>query len=464
MLTHRLAAWVAGMAPGQVPGEVRRELRLLSLDTFGCALSGATQPWSRVIRDWALEGAIDRAPSSRPGSSAGAGLARVWGDAVARLRPSDAALVNGAAAHAFEVDDFHNAKVHLGAVVLSAALAVGEAVGATTAWIETAVAVGYEVIIRSSLSLTPARARMRGWHLTSVCGPLGAAAAAAVLLRLDAQRTAWALGLAGTQACGLYAFTADGTDSKRLHPGRAAQAGVMAAELAARGLSGPTQVYEAADGGLLSTFTDQPDPDQLLDRLGEHWHAPATNFKPYGCCGSAHAHVDAALALRPHWRPGMPVRVGVPAVVDMQCGYPYVAGSALNAQMSLRYAVAVALLKGDVLPAQFEASVLNDPAVARLANALEISRDAALDAQYPAHFCGWVELLDPEGRGQRHTVMDPSGSVANPGRAQAIRAKFESLTSPWLDAPARTRIAQAWDRFDQIELATLLQAATGRAS
>ena len=80
--------------------------------------------------------------------------------------------------------------------------------------------------------------------------------------------------------------------------------------------------------------------------------------------------------------------------------------------------------------------------MARLANALEITRDAALDAQYPAHFCGWVELLDPEGRGQRHTVMDPSGSAANPGRALAIRAKFESLTSPGLDAPARTRIVQ----------------------
>lgn len=409
------------------------------------------------------EGAIER-PAARPGGRAGSGLARVWGEARARLRPSDAALVNGAAAHGFELDDFHNAKVHLGAVVLPAALAVGEAVGATTAWIETAVAVGYEIIIRTSLSLGPARARMRGWHLTSVCGPLGAAAATAVLLRLDPQRTAWALGLAGTQACGLYAFTADGSDSKRLHPGRAAQAGVMAAELAARGLSGPTQVYEAADGGLLSTFTDRPDPAQLLDRLGEHWHAPATNFKPYGCCGSAHAHVDAALALRAHWRPGIRVRVGVPAVVDRQCGYPYVAGSALNAQMSLRYAVAVALLKGEVLPVQFEPEVLNDPAVARLANALEICCDPALDAQYPVHFCGWVELLDPDEHCLHHAVLDPSGSLANPGRAQAIRAKFESLTAALLDSPARRQVTEAWDQFDLIELADLLQAATGRIS
>lgn len=451
MLTQALASWIAGLRPEHVPADVKREVALLSLDTFGCALSGARQPWSVAIRDWALDGGT---PAT--------GAARIWGEPVPRLRPADAALVNGAAAHGFEVDDFHNAKVHLGAVVLPAAFAVGEAIGAAPEAIETAIVAGYEVIIRSSLALRPARARERGWHLTSVCGPLGAATAAALLLRLDAQRTAWALGLAGTQACGLYAFTADGSDSKRLHPGRAAQAGVMAAQLAARGLSGPTQIYEAADGGLLSTFTDQSDPTRLLDGLGEQWHAPHTNFKPHGCCGSAHAHVDAALALRPRWRRHGRVRAGMASIVDQQCGYAYRPGTALNAQMSGRYAIATALLKGAVLPAQFEPQCLADPEVAALANAIEVVRDPALDALYPARFCGWVEAETNDGRLERVEVLEPSGAASNPQRPQAIRAKFSALTEGLLSAAAASRVQAAFERLGSTALRELLDAAIVR--
>lgn len=448
MLTQALSEWLASLEPGRVPARVKLALRALSLDTFGCALSGASQPWTRAIRTWALEGA------------AGAGRARIWGESTPRLRASDAALVNGAAAHAFELDDFHNAKVHLGAVVLPAALAVGEAIGAQPALVETAVAAGYEVVIRTSLALQPARARLRGWHLTSVCGPLGAAAAAAVLMRLDARRTAWALGLAGTQACGLYAFTADGSDSKRLHPGRAAQAGVMAAELAALGLTGPAQIYEAADGGLLSTFTDKADPDRLLERLGDHWHAPETNFKPHGCCGSAHAHVDAALALRPRWRSGRRVRAGMAAVVDQQCGYVYKPGSALNAQMSLRYAVAAALVHGAVLPAQYEPACLADATTVALANSIEIVHDPRHDAWYPAQFCGWVEVENEAGAFERVEVMNPSGSSANPDRVAAIHRKFEALVTGLLDRGQIARTGQAFAHFDATPLTSLLDGAT----
>ena len=447
MLTQALAEWLAGLTPAHVPARVKQELRWLSLDTFGCALSGAAQPWAEAIRCWALKGA------------ATTGQARIWGEAAPRLRAADAALVNGAAAHAFEVDDFHNAKVHLGAVVLPAALAVAEATGAAPDRIETAIAAGYEVAIRTSLALQPARARLRGWHLTSVCGPLGAAAAAAVLMRLDARRTAWALGLAGTQAGGLYAFTADGSDSKRLHPGRAAQSGVMAAELAALGLTGPTQVYEAQDGGLLSSFTDQADPDRLLDRLGDHWHAPETNFKPYGCCGSAHAHVDAALALRPKWQPGRRVRAGMAAVVERQCGYAYQPGSALNAQMSLRYAVAAALRHGAVLPVQYEPQCLKDAAMVTLANAIEVVHDPRHDAWYPAQFCGWVEVEDAAGGFERVEVMNPSGSAANPDRAAAIGAKFDALVNGLLDRQQIERVREAFTQFDTTPLSALLDAA-----
>jgi len=432
-LTMRLAEWLAALRPADIPEPVAAAVRRLALDTMGASLHGMPQPWSQAIARWALAAAPGEAP---------AGRARIWGAPRAVLRAADAALVNGAAAHAFELDDFHNAKLHPGAVVVPAALALGEALDADGLAVQTAIVAGYEVMIRVSLALGPAAAKARGWHLTAVCGTFGAAAAAAKLLGLDATRTAWALGLAGTQSGGLFAFTADGTESKRLHPGRAAQAGIMAAELAAEGLSGPTQIFEAADGGFLCAFVDAPLPARLIDRLGSHWHAAETNFKPHACCGSVHAHVDAAIALREAWQGGA-VRAGLAGLVMQQCGYPYAEGSALNAQMSARYCVAVALLDGAALPAQFDAARIADPALTALAERVELVHETAHDAIYPGRFCGWVEVETAPGQWQRREMLDPSGSPQNPDMAPALRRKFHHLVDPILGAAGAAALAAA---------------------
>src|SRR6185295_17578079 len=177
-------------------------------------------------------------------------------------------------------DDYHQAKLHPGAVVIPAAIAVAEKLGSNGRELVTAIAAGYEVMIRSSLALNPSAARLRGWHLTGVCGPFGAAAACASLMKLNDEQTAWALGLAGTQGAGLWAFNADGTMSKRLHAGKAAHSGVMAAELAQLGFSGPTQIYEYSDGGILKAFSDASDPAPLTQDLGAIYHLDQTSIKP----------------------------------------------------------------------------------------------------------------------------------------------------------------------------------------
>lgn len=446
MITRTLASWIAGLRHEAIPTDVVRTLRLLSLDTFGSALAGRGLPWTDAIESWAKAG----------GTPAAGHAATVWGESTPCLRASDAALVNGAAAHGFELDDFHNAKLHLGAVMLPTVFALAETLQVDSRRIEVALAAGYEVAIRSSLALGPAQARLRGWHLTAVCGPLGAAAAASVMLGLDAERTAWALGLAGTQSSGLYAFSSDGTDTKRFHPGRAAQAGLMSAELAWHGLTGPTEIYEAADGGLLKAFVDRPDPDRLVADLGEYWHAPRTNFKPYGCCGSVHAHVDAALALRPEWTGSGAIRVGMPRVVDVQCGYTYRPGSALNAQMSGRYAIAVALLDGAVLPAQFEDSRLAGEDVTELANRIEILADTDLDARYPAQFCGWVEVETRSNGRSRIDVDNPSGSADNPRRADGILSKFAALATPTLGSESVARLQACFQTFPESSVQEIL--------
>jgi len=285
-------------------------------------------------------------------------------------------------------------------------------------------------MIRSSLALNPSAARTRGWHITGVVGPFGAAAACAVLMGLDTEHTAWALGLEGTQGSGVWAFNADGAMSKRLHAGKAAQSGVMAAELAQAGFTGPTQIYEFADGGVLKAFSDASDPAPLTADLGSTWHLESNSVKPYSCCGSTHAYVDAALALRTKlggaWDARTPVRVGLSKVVDLQCGFDYRPSSALNAQMSLRYIVAAALTDGQALPPQFTDERIADPALGALADSLELVADPALDQLYPVHFAGWV-AAQSGGDWVRVDILDPSGSPAAPIDAAGIAKKFAGI-------------------------------------
>ena len=449
--TLQLARWISTLKASNLPERTKAVARLALFDTVGCGTYGYETAWTKALLGWALAGG-------------GQGASRIWNDTQPRLRAADAALVNGASAHAFELDDYHNAKLHPGAVVIPAALAMAEHLRSSGEQLLTAIAAGYEVMIRSSLALEPSAARLRGWHLTGACGPFGAAAACAILMGLDAERTAWALGLAGTQGAGLWAFNADGTMSKRLHAGKAAHSGVLAAELAAAGFSGPTQIYETQDGGFLKAFSDKSDPAPLTHELGTRFHTDGVSIKPYSCCGSTHAYIDAALEIRRRlgnvWDPMRPVRVGLSKVVDVQCGFDYKPSSALNAQMSLRYCVAAALADGQVLPAQFSEQKMNDPALCVLAERLDLVDDPGLDKLYPVHFAGWVSA-QVDDQWMQVDILDPTGSVAKPVDLAAARTKFEA-NNPQLPVDAIADMAMQIERHDARSFIDLLVPRQGR--
>jgi 2-methylcitrate dehydratase PrpD len=444
--TRELARWIAHLRYADLPARTRETVRIALLDTLGCGVYGHSTPWARMLLQWARAGAPAR------------GEATVWGEAAPSLRAADAALVNGVAAHGFELDDYHNAKLHAGAVVIPAALALAEKLDASGERLVTAVAAGYEVMIRSSLAMHPSATRLRGWHITGVCGPFGAAAACAVLLGLDDEHTAWALGLAGTQGSGVWAFNADGTMSKRFHAGRAAYSGVLAAELAAIGFTGPTQIYEFHDGGVLKAYSDRSDPAPLTAELGTVYRLDTNRIKPYSCCGSTHSYVDAAFELRRRlgtpWDPKRRVRVGLANVVDVQCGFKYIPTSALNAQMSLRYVVAAALLEGQVLPPQFTDKKLSDLAITALAEKLELEHDPALDQLYPQQFAAWIAVEDA-GKWVRVDVLDPLGSEANPVGERGVIEKFRGI-NPQLPVDAVADTVLHMERHTVRELLELL--------
>ena len=444
--TRAVARWVSTLTYSELPARTREVVRIVLLDTLGAGVYGYATPWAKMLLDWARAGAPAK------------GAATVWGETAPVLRAADAALVNGTACHAFELDDYHQAKLHPGAVVIPAAVAMAERLGASGERLVTAIAAGYEVMIRSSLALNPSAARLRGWHLTGVCGPFGATAACASLMALNEEQTAWALGLAGTQGAGLWAFNADGTMSKRLHAGKAAHSGVLAAELAALGFTGPTQIYEFHDGGVLKAFSDASDPAPLTRDLGTVFHLDATCIKPYSCCGSTHSYVDAAYELRRRlgtpWNPQRRVRLGMAKVVDVQCGFDYVPGTALNAQMSLRYVVAAALLEGQVLPPQFTDAKLSDPALTKLAEQIELVHDPRLDELYPARFAAWV-AAEYDGQWTRVDVLDPLGSTANPVDAQGVIEKFRGI-NPQLPVDRIAEMVFGIERHSMKDVLTLL--------
>ena len=415
--TREVANWIAELRHDGLPQRTREVVRIAILDTLGAGVYGFATPWTQMLLAWARGGGVARD-------------ATVWGDASPSLRTADAAMVNGIAAHAFELDDYHNAKLHPGTVVVPAAIAMAEKLNSSGAELVTAIAAGYEVMIRSSLALNPSAARLRGFHLTGICGPFGAAAACASLMKLNTEQCAWALGLAGTQGAGLWAFNADGTMSKRLHAGKAAHAGVLAAELAQLGFTGPTQIYEYADGGVLKAFSDDSDPAPLTRDLGSVYHLDKTSIKTYSCCGSTHSYIDAALALRGKhgapWNVRTPIRVGTSKVVDVQCGFDYAPSSALNAQMSLRYVIAAALVDGQVLPAQFSEAKMADATLIALANGMQLVPDPELDKLYPKDFAGWV-AAERGGKWDRVDILNPTGSVHVPIDATGIAAKFRGI-------------------------------------
>ena len=243
-----------------------------------------------------------------------------------------------------------------------------------------------------------------------------------------------------------------------LHAGKAAHSGVLAAELAALGFTGPTQIYETADGGFLKAFSDKSNAAPLTHELGKFYHLDAVSIKPYSCCGSTHAYIDAALQLRSRlgsrWDASRPVQVGMSKVVDVQCGFDYKPSSALNAQMSLRYCLAAALNDGQVLPAQFSEAKMHDPALGKLAAHLELVDDPALDKLYPAHFAGWVAAKNGNDW-MRVDILDPTGSLAAPMDAAAVSRKVAGH-NPQLAVEKIAAVALNMEKHTVRELIDLL--------
>lgn len=264
-----------------------------------------------------------------------------WGGSAARDAGRQAFLL-GALTHILEMDDLHRASVvHPGCVVVPAAWAVARREGAGGRNLLIAVLRGFEAAIRVGMAVGPAHYRL--WHNTATCGPFGSAIAAASLMNLPEAATVHALGNAGTQSAGLWQFLETGAMTKHLHAGRGAEAGVLAADLARLGFTGPPAILEGARGFFAATCPDA-DPQAVLRNPDGPWELARTSIKPWPSCRHTHPTIDAAQALRPQVQIDAIERVDVEtyqAALNL-CDRPE-PRSEYEAKFSLQHCVAAAL-------------------------------------------------------------------------------------------------------------------------
>jgi 2-methylcitrate dehydratase PrpD len=448
--TATLAAYVADLRYDDIPAEVAARAKALTLDFLGSAV--------RARRD------AESTPSLLATLAAlgldGAGAATVCGDTRA-YTPAVAALLNGAFGHSLDFDDTHaDSSLHPSAPVVPAALAVGEIVQASGRDVLAAIVAGYEVCCRLGNALDPTSHYARGFHPTATAGTFGAAAAAAKLYGLSAERIVAAFGVSGSQAAGSLQFLLNGAWNKRYQVGAAAMNGVIAATLARNGFIGATEAVEGRHG-LLVGYSDDAHPDKAVAGLGQIYETMNIGVKPYPSCRYTHAAVDALIALRREHNltPDTVRRVeiglhrnGITLTGDAATKRH--ARSVVDGQFSMYFTAALALDQGSF--GWDDYARLGDPAIEALADRIEVVQDARLEGR--SHPFGARVSIDAGGGTLERLVPDPSGEPSLFPDASAMRQKFLQLARPVLDGGAE-RFADAilaLDTFARVDAVTAL--------
>jgi 2-methylcitrate dehydratase PrpD len=443
-LTMELAEWISTTRITDIPADVQHQVRRSLIDYFSAAVVGSQTESAEIVREYL--GATDHDTSST-----------VFGTGQ-RLCPANAAFANGTAAHALDIDDgFTPGGFHPSGPVVSAALALAEARGSSAEDLVRAIALGYEIVCRMALASHPHQ-RNRGFHQTAIVGVFGAATATAVLEGLDPSPIANAFGLAGSHAGGLLAFLDQGSDVKRLHAGKAGRDGMVSAQLAGRGFTGPTTVLEAPHGYFHAFTGDQQKVDRLLGGLGSTWHMLRTYNKPYPCCRHVHGAIDAVLDMRAAHgiRPEEIDSVRVETFAIAASHDSKEISNLLDAQMSLPYSVGAALVHGEVGMEQFGDTARSDETLVRLIDRFDVVTDAEFTESYPKDRAARVTI---RSQGQEFTsvVRQPYGEPDNPMSDQDLEAKLRRLTSPILGTErCEELIAATWDLRDPRHLFAVL--------
>ncbi|CAG36167.1 MmgE/PrpD family protein [Desulfotalea psychrophila] len=423
-IAEQLAEYIVALRFEQIPFAVIDHARHLLLDLIGASLAGIGTPEAcaatRAVEMLAPQG----------------GASLIWGTDRGTT-PGGAALVNGIIAHARELDDFGGVD-HTGAVVVPALLAVAESFPTISGEdFIAAMVVGYEVgrrVLNGAGGYRPHN-HEDGYHSTGSCGSFAAAAAVAKLLRLNVEQTTWALGLAGSFTGGTWAFTVDGAMSKRYHVGRAAETGVVTALLALNDFTGPAHIFEAEWGGFLTTYARHTAvPEALTEALGRRYDTLRSGIKPYAACRDIHSSLDVLFkACREHHLQTADITsIEVRCIPEMKqmIGSLAPPTNRFEAQLSLPYSLAVALVTGRAFLSEYEEPYLFSKEVVAAMALVVLIEDPGLPYDSEPH----IRIQTRDGRSIEGHVPYASGAPQNPLEPNAIYEKFDSLALRALSA------------------------------
>ena len=450
-LASQLGEWVSRVRFEDLPHDVVEATKCRILDVIGLALAGEGTRFGRAIRAGTV--AISpQGPCRILGSGDNVGL-------------THAAFANASFPQALEFDDTHNESiVHMSSPSVAAMLALSETREVTGRNAILAIAISSEIACRVGV-VAPGQFHRRGFHPTGLFSPFGIAYGAGKLLGLDAQALAYAAGTCGSFAAGTLECWVDGTDTKFLHSGWAAQSGLSAAMLAKAGVTGPPKVFEGRFG-LFASHLQHPETKMDFDRiaggLGERWESRNASFKPFPSAHVIHPYIDAVLRLRREHdiRPESIERVDCPVtafIVGIVCepvAEKMAPATRSHCRVSLQHTLAEALWRGSLGKDAHADEYRLHPEIQALARRVHYHVDP--DYPGPGRFKGAARITLRDGQVFETVEEYNRGSRENPMSEADLRAKFDENAATFLSREERDRLAAAIADIEALPDAALL--------
>ena len=457
-LASQVAEWVSRVRFEDLPADIVDATKLRILDVFGLALAGAETRFGRAIR----AGAMAVSPI---------GPCRILGTGD-KVGVTSAAFANASFPQALEFDDTHNESiVHMSSPSVAATLALSETRAVSGKDAILAIALSNEIACRVGV-VAPGQFHRRGFHPTGLFSPFGIAYGIGKLLGLDPQTLAHAAGTCGSFAAGVLECWVDGTDTKFLHSGWAAQSGLSAAMFASAGVTGPPKIFEGRFGLFASHLQDPAAArklNRIVDGLGSHWESRYSSFKPFPAAHVLHPYISAILRLRDHGlRPGDVIRIECPVAefnVSIVCEpveEKRAPASQAHCRVCLQYTLAEALYCGRLGRDAYEDRNRLNPEILALARTV----DYYVDPEFlgPGRFKGAVRVTLNDGRVLNEVEEYNRGSAENPMTPSELRAKFDDNASGILTGEERDRLATEIGRTENLsDVSTLVELAVSRS-
>ena len=441
-----IAEWATALELDDVPEAVRADAKLHVLDTIGCGLAAHASGSAREGR--ATMGELGGTPE-----------ATVIGSRM-RLPAANAAFANAMLCHGLDYDDTHSDSVsHVSTVIAPAALAAAEQLGASGREALVAIVAGNEVVCRVGMAASGAF-HARGFHPTAICGIFGGVTAVGRLGRIDPAATTSALGIAGSFAGGLFAYLADGTPTKPMHPAWAAHGAHLATRLAVHGAAGPPSVLEGKFGlyhAFVGAEEGEVDIDGQLSDLGTRWETPRIAYKPFPVCHFMHGSLGAASegaagrTFAPEDIDDVLVTVpeaGVSLVLE-PAAEKIAPRSEYEGKFSLQYSIGSLLVRGHVSVADFTDEAIADPAV--LAVARKVRYETKPYPTYPQAFPGGTVVRLADGTSFEADFPHQKGGPDNPMSPAEVREKFRDNASLALPDAAVEALEEALLSLDELD-------------